>query len=142
MIPRTSRGWHAQLARFHAAERAAYAKTSEVLGAVLSEKSQRALLRRQRAAQRAMKEALRESHGAREAREIALHLCGWFEEAAFLVALHLDPTRFSKEENGAGVRCVLSHVTDHVWEAARVAAHPLLCLEEENALGYDDDEDT
>ena len=142
MIPRTSRGWHAQLARFHAAERAAYAKTSEVLGAVLSEKSQRALLRGQRAAQRAMEEALRKSHDARGAREIALHLCGWFEEATFLVALQLDPARFSKEEIDAGVRGVLARVTDHVWEAARVAAHPLLCLEEENALGYDDDEDT
>src|SRR3989337_2097699 len=128
MIPRTSRGWHAQLARFHAAERAARAKTSEVLGAVLSEKSERALLRRQRAAQRAMEEALREHHGAREAREIALHLCDWFEEAAFVVALQLVPTKFSKEEIDAGVRGVLAHVTDHVWEAARVAGYPFPCL--------------
>jgi hypothetical protein len=127
------------IARRQAAERSARAKTLEVLGE--PDLSERALLKRQRAAQRAIAEALGGCHGAAAAREIAFHVSDWFDEAAFLVALRRDPKKFSTAEIEAGVSDVLAHVLDHVWEAARVAGFPLPCREDETPGGYDDEED-
>ncbi len=110
-------------------------KVEEVLAGSRSEVSARVQLRRQRAARRAIAGALAEREGAGRAREIAFHLCGWFEEAAFLVALQLDPRRFSEAEIEAGVSDVLLYVLDHVWEAGRLAGVPLPCLEDENLHG-------
>jgi hypothetical protein len=81
---------------------------------------------------------LAKTRGSRSAREIASHLSQCFEEAEFLVALHLDAKRFSKAEIAAGVSDVLLEALDHIWEAARVAGFPLPCLEEETV--NDDDE--
>lgn len=103
----------------------------EVLRREPSELSDRALLQGQRAARTAIEKALGKRHGASDARAIALHLSEWFAEAAFLVALYLDPHRFSKIEIEAGVSDVLVYVLDHMWEAARVAGLPLPCLEDE-----------
>lgn len=141
MTTRHDDRFRAKLERSQVARRSARAKTSEVLGAALSGLSERALLQRQRAARNAIQAALGKSHGSSDAGDIAFHLLGWFEEAAFLVALQLDPKRFSREEVEASVSGVLAHVLDHVWEAARVAGYPLPCLEEET-VEPDDDEDT
>src|SRR6266498_3784337 len=84
--------------RLEAARRSMRGKIEEVLVGSRSERSARAQLRRQRAARRAIAEALAEREGAGRAREIASHLCDWFDEAAFLVALQLDPERFSELE--------------------------------------------
>lgn len=130
----------AEFERSQAARRSARAKTSEVLGLPLSGLPERALLQRRRAARNAIEAALAKRHGADEAGDIAYHLSAWFEEAAFLVALQLDPKRFSKEEVEASVPGMLTTVLDHVWEAARVAGGPLPCLEGETA-NRDDDED-
>ncbi len=130
----------AELDRLQAARRSALAKTAELLGRVPSELSERAVLRRQRAARKAIEEALAKRHGASDARDIAFHLSEWFEEAAFLVALHLDPGRFSELEIKAGVSDVLAYVLDHMWEAGRVAGVPLPGLEDET-VDRDDDED-
>ena len=130
----------AKLERSRAARRSARAKTSEVLGPALSGLSERALRQRQRAARNAIQLALGKSHGSSDASEIAFHLSEWFEEAAFLVALQLDPKRFSRAEVEASVSDVLANVLDHIWEAARVAGYPLPCLEEETVER--DDEDT
>lgn len=113
---------------------------SEVVGPARSELSKRALLQRQRAAQKAIAEALAKTHGARNAREIAFHLSQCFEEAEFLVALELDAKRFSKAEIETSVSEVLLEVLDHIWEAARIAEFSLPCLEDETL--HDDDEDT
>jgi len=102
------------------------------------ELSKRALLQRQRAAQKAIEEALAKTYGARDAREIAFHLSQCFEGAEFLVALQLDAGRFSKAEIEASVSDVLEAL-DYIWEAARVAGYPLPCLEDETL--HDDDED-
>jgi hypothetical protein len=140
MTTRRDSSLRAELERLQTARRSARAKTAEVLGRALSELSERALLQRQRAARNAIEEALGKGHGrARDARDIAFHLSEWFEEAAFLVALHLDPNRFSKTEIKAGVSDVSAYVLDHMWEAARVAGVPLPCLEDE-ALDRDGDE--
>lgn len=56
--------------------------------------------------------------------EIAFHLTDWGSEAAFLVALHLFPERFSEEEIRAGVEMFLIHVPHHVIAAARLSGHP------------------
>jgi hypothetical protein len=128
----------AMFERCQAARRSARAKVSEVLGRERSELSERALLRRQRAARKAFAEALANTHGAHSARKIAFHLSGCFEGAEFLVAVQLDAKRFSKAEIETGVSDVLE-MLDNVWEAARVAGFPLPCLEDE-VLHYDDED--
>jgi len=125
--------------RLEAARRSMRRKTEEVLAGSGSELSARAQLRRQRAARRAIAEALAEREGGSRAREIASHLCDWFDEAAFLVALQLDPKRFSELEVEAGVSDVLAYVLDHVWEAARLGGFPLPCLESETLHGEEGD---
>ena len=140
MTTRRDDRFRAKLERSRAARRSARAKTSEVLGPALSGLSERALHKRQRVARNAIRLALGKSHGSSDAGEIAFHLSEWFEQAAFLVALQLDPKRFSRAEVEASVSDVLAYVLDHIWEAARVAGYPLPCLEEETVER--DDEDT
>jgi hypothetical protein len=124
-----------------AARRSARAKILELLGQERAKLSKRALLQRQRAAQKAIEEALAKTHGARSAQEIAFHLSQCFEGAEFLVALQLDAGRFSKEEIEAGISDVLETL-DYIWEATRVAGYPLPCLQDEAFDDdYDDDED-
>ena len=55
--------------------------------------------------------------------QIAFHLTDWNYDAAFLVALHLYPERFTAEEIQAGVGLFLCHVPYHVIEAARLTGH-------------------
>jgi hypothetical protein len=139
MKTRSDDSVRAKLERLQAARRSARVKISEVLGQERSKLSKRALLQRQRAARKAIEEALAKTHVARDAREIAFHLSECFEEAEFLVALQLDAKRFSKAEIETGVSEVLLEVLDHRWEATRVAGYPLRCLEDETL--HDDDEE-
>lgn len=53
--------------------------------------------------------------------QIAFHLTDWNSDAAFLVALHLFPERFTAEEISAGVDLFLAHVPAHVIAAARLS---------------------
>jgi hypothetical protein len=55
--------------------------------------------------------------------EIGVHVADWQGDAAFLVALHLYPERFTDEEIDEGVRALLLHVPAHVIAAARLAGH-------------------
>lgn len=55
--------------------------------------------------------------------EIAFHLTDWNCDAAFLVALHLFPERFTSEEIRAGVNLFLVHVPSHVIAAARLTGN-------------------
>ncbi len=55
--------------------------------------------------------------------EIAFHLTDWSAEAAFLVALHLFPERFTRDEIKEGVEAFLIHAPHHVIAAARLAGH-------------------
>jgi hypothetical protein len=142
MTTRPSNGSRRRLERLMAARASTRAKTAAVLSRPLSELSDHAVLRRQRTARKAIAEALRESHGATGARAIAFHLSEWFEEAAFIVALQLDPKRFSNAEIDAGVSGVLAHVLDHVWEAVRAAGGPLPYLPDETPARGDDEEDS
>jgi hypothetical protein len=56
--------------------------------------------------------------------EIAFHLTDWNSDAAFIVALHLFPERFTPQEIEAAVDMFLVHVPAHVIAAARLAGHP------------------
>jgi hypothetical protein len=67
--------------------------------------------------------ALIESHSQEVAAEIAFHLVDWNSDAAFLVALHLYPERFTAEEIRAGVFSLLPHVPNHVTAAAKLAGY-------------------
>lgn len=66
--------------------------------------------------------------------EIAFHLTDWSAEAAFLVALHLFPERFTKEEIEEGVLAFLIHAPNHIVAAARLSGHPV-----EDIFKEDDD---
>ena len=57
--------------------------------------------------------------------QIAFHLTDWNSDAAFIVALHLFPERFTQEEIEAAVDMFLIHVPNHIVAAARLAGHPV-----------------
>src|SRR2546425_9048658 len=46
--------------------------------------------------------------------EIAFHMVDWSCDAAFVVALHLFPERFTPEEIEAGIGMFLAHAPAHV----------------------------
>lgn len=68
-------------------------------------------------------EALAGWHDDLVADEIAFHLCDWNWEAAFLVALHLFPERFTPEELREGTDLLLLDVPAHVIAAARLGGY-------------------
>ena len=72
-----------------------------------------------------MASALTERYGKEEAWEIAFHLSDWQAEAAFLVAVHLFPERFTDEEIEEGVEACVIHATHHMMAAAHNAGYPL-----------------
>jgi hypothetical protein len=55
--------------------------------------------------------------------QIATHVTDWQADAAFLVALHLFPERFTPEEISAGVQALLLHAPAHVIAAARLSGY-------------------
>jgi hypothetical protein len=55
--------------------------------------------------------------------DIGIHVTDWQYDAAFLVALHLFPERFTDEEIDEAVRSLLIHVPAHVIAAARLAGY-------------------
>lgn len=69
--------------------------------------------------------SLEPEFGSERAKEIGFHLADWGADAAFLVALHLCPERFTAEEVQVGVSAFLVHVPDHVAAAAAFAGCPV-----------------
>ena len=59
------------------------------------------------------------------AHDIAFHLADWIEDAAFLVALHFFPERFTPAEIANGVEAFLTHAPEHVGAAAALSGHPI-----------------
>jgi hypothetical protein len=55
--------------------------------------------------------------------EIGTHVADWQADAAFLVALHLYPERFTPGEIDAAVDSLLIHVPAHIIAAARLAGY-------------------
>ena len=56
--------------------------------------------------------------------QIALNIVDWNSDAAFLVAVHLFPKRFSSEEIKKSVWRLMLHVPDHLREAAQLMNLP------------------
>ena len=65
----------------------------------------------------AIRAALAEQYGPDTASDIGLHMTDWNADAAFVVALHLFPERFTPEEVAAGVGLFLIHAPNHIREA-------------------------
>lgn len=66
-----------------------------------------------------------EDYSTALANEIAFHLTDWNGDAAFLIALHLFPERFTADEICEGVRRFLIHAPNHVAAAARLAGYDI-----------------
>jgi hypothetical protein len=57
--------------------------------------------------------------------DLAFHLSDWKADAAFLLALHLAPERFSREEVKEGIAQFLIHAPNHVAAAAKLGGWPI-----------------
>jgi hypothetical protein len=68
-------------------------------------------------------QAISSDHPPEVAGEIGFHLGDWQGDAAFLVALHLFPERFTPEEIRDGVRAFLLHAPHHIIAVARLAGN-------------------
>jgi hypothetical protein len=66
-------------------------------------------------------QALAKDMNEEKAHEIAFHLCDWHQEAQFLVALQLFPTRFTPSEIQEAVTACLTHIPNHIAAAASLA---------------------
>lgn len=75
------------------------------------------------------------------AKEIAFHLVDWHTDAAFMMAVHLFPERFTPEELAAGAGMLLIHAPNHLAAAAKLAGHPVQDVFEVGALDGPDDDD-
>jgi hypothetical protein len=69
--------------------------------------------------------ALTDELGVQHAADVGFHLSDWGEDAAFLVAVHLLPERFTVKEIRDGVMAVLIHAPNHIAAAAHLAGWPL-----------------
>jgi hypothetical protein len=65
-----------------------------------------------------------------QADELWFHLWDWRADAAFLVAFHLAPERFTEAEIRSGVCKMLCHIPYHVLSAAKVLDLPVTAPEE------------
>jgi len=64
--------------------------------------------------------ALADEYGWEKAGDVALHMLDWNWDAAFIVALHLFPERFTAEEIRSGLGLFLVHAPNHIREACRL----------------------
>lgn len=69
--------------------------------------------------------ALSADYAPDTARDIAFHLVDWHADAAFIMAVHLFPERFTPEELAAGADMLLIHAPNHLAAAAKLAGHPI-----------------
>jgi hypothetical protein len=80
--------------------------------------------------------ALAQRYGDDIAAKLGLHMSDWNSDAAFVVALHLFPERFTFEEIEAGIGMFLIHSPNHIREACRLTSTYVW-----EDFPYDDDED-
>ena len=64
--------------------------------------------------------AFAEQYGDDTAAKLGLHMSDWNDDAAFIVALHLFPERFTPGEIQAGIGLFLIHAPNHIREACRL----------------------
>jgi hypothetical protein len=63
--------------------------------------------------------------GEEVAKDIGFHLSDWHSDAAFIVALHLFPERFTPAEIEAGTADFLMHAPNHFAAAATLYGFPV-----------------
>jgi hypothetical protein len=68
----------------------------------------------------AIEAACTEEYGAARARDIGFHMADWNADAAFIVAVHLFPERFTREEIAEGVLAFLLHAPSHIRAACKI----------------------
>lgn len=66
--------------------------------------------------------ALAKQYGEK-ARDIGFHMADWNWDAAFVVAVHLFPERFTPDEIAAGVGLFLAHAPNHIRAACGLTGH-------------------
>lgn len=66
--------------------------------------------------------------------DIAFHLSDWTSDAAFLLAVHLYPERFTPDEIADGICEFLIHAPNHVAAAAKLYGYPVKDIFEIGAL--------
>ena len=62
-------------------------------------------------------------HGSEKAHDIGFHMADWNSDAAFVVAVHLFPERFTPEEIEAGVGLFLTHAPNHIRAACALTGY-------------------
>jgi hypothetical protein len=77
---------------------------------------------------------LSEHYSKEIADKIAFHLVDWNGDAAFLVALHLWPEKFTDKEISEGIYTFIPHVPDHLVAAAKLFGQPVTDVFEVGAL--------
>jgi len=65
-------------------------------------------------------QALADDYEPVMAHDIAFHMADWNSDAAFIVAVHLFPERFTPEEIRDGILGFLVHAPNHIREACRL----------------------
>ncbi len=71
-----------------------------------------------------IEDAIQREYGDK-AYDIAFHLSDWSSDAAFIVAVHLYPERFTPEEIREGVEAIIIHAPNHLAAAAALGSHPV-----------------
>ncbi|HZJ13497.1 MAG TPA: hypothetical protein VFD27_00525 [Chthoniobacteraceae bacterium] len=71
-----------------------------------------------------VKDACKRVWGSKRAKEIGFHVSDWTEDAAFLVALHLFPERFTAKEIRDGIESLACHIPYHVAGIADALNYP------------------
>ena len=66
--------------------------------------------------------ALAAQYGERAA-TVAFHMADWNSDAAFVVAVHLFPERFTPDEIADGVGLFLAHAPNHIRAACGLTGH-------------------
>jgi len=67
-----------------------------------------------------IKAAFSADYDDRTASTLGMHMSCWNEDAAFGVALHMFPERFTEAEIEAGVGLFLSHAPNHIRAACQI----------------------
>jgi hypothetical protein len=66
--------------------------------------------------------ACTQEYGAK-AHDLGFHMADWNSDAAFIVAVHLFPERFTLEEIAAGIESFLIHAPNHIRAACAITGH-------------------
>jgi len=73
-----------------------------------------------RIVQEKIQAAFKEDLGEEKARLLGFHMADWNADAAFIVALHLFPKKFTKREITAGIISFHIGATDHITAASTI----------------------